>query len=790
MKTSLVSIILLLLFLNISFSQIPQTLSYQGVLTDASGIPVTDGDYTLTFRLYESETGGTAIWTEGQTITLINGLFNVILGKAISYPVPFDKPYWLGITIDSGSELSPRIELTSSAYSLNSRSVYGNSNVFPSDGNVGIGTKDPLAHLQVKGAWILGASDGFPNGVDGRIYAENGILYEGGGTDWAHHLSAFRGGDIARFGTGDPGTEPNTKVVIKNDGRVGIGTTDPLHSLEVTDTIYSSFGGFKFPDGSVQTTAATGGNGGGGDITAVTAGQGLTGGGETGDVVLNVGTGSGLTATENQIGLDETYTDARYVNEGQTGSVTNEMISENAVGSLEVADNSLSSDDLAQNSVGTSEVSDNSLLVEDLGVNVISSIDGVSNDGGNIDLVEGSNITIVPDNAGNRITISATGGFTLPYSGTTVSSATAFSVTTTGTGRAGYFRINNSDNSNQVIYGETNGMGRVGHFRIVNATNDMEAVAASTQGTGPALSGYTIGSGPGVYGRTDGDGEAGHFEITNSSSSSHAVYASTAGSGSGVYGKSTDGDGVYGFSNATSQSGVYGINDNPQGDGVAGSSTSGRGVRGSSYSGTAVYAISGYGDGVYGQSSGEDKAGIYGYNNTVGGYGVYGWSTNGIALYGHGDLVCTGSKSAKVKLDNGTAVRLYAEESAESWFSDYGEGKLSDSHAHIELDQLFLQTVTIDAENPMKVFVQVEGDCNGVYVTNKTSTGFDVVELQEGGSNAPFSYRVVCKRKYYEDNRLTTPEENARSTKRMMELAWPEIITTHRVEETRPDPGR
>jgi hypothetical protein len=90
----------------------------------------------------------------------------------------------------------------------------------------------------------------------------------------------------------------------------------------------------------------------------------------------------------------------------------------------------------------------------------------------------------------------------------------------------------------------------------------------------------------------------------------------------------------------------------------------------------------------------------------------------------------------------------------------------------------------------MKVFVQVEGDCNGVYVTNKTSTGFDVVELQEGGSNAPFSYRVVCKRKYYEDNRLTTPEENARSTKRMMELAWPEIITTHRVEETRPDPGR
>ena len=32
--------------------------------------------------------------------------------------LPFDKPYWLGISIDD-SELTPRIELTSSPYSLN-----------------------------------------------------------------------------------------------------------------------------------------------------------------------------------------------------------------------------------------------------------------------------------------------------------------------------------------------------------------------------------------------------------------------------------------------------------------------------------------------------------------------------------------------------------------------------------------------------------------------------------------------------------------------------------------------
>ncbi|NQT26266.1 hypothetical protein HQ585_12990 [candidate division KSB1 bacterium] len=41
---------------------------------------------------------------------------------------------------------------------------------------------------------------------------------------------------------------------------------------------------------------------------------------------------------------------------------------------------------------------------------ILSSIDGVSNDGGDVDLIEGSNITITPDDAANTITISAAGG--------------------------------------------------------------------------------------------------------------------------------------------------------------------------------------------------------------------------------------------------------------------------------------------------------------------------------------------------------------------------------------------
>jgi hypothetical protein len=143
----------------------------------------------------------------------------------------------------------------------------------------------------------------------------------------------------------------------------------------------------------------------------------------------------------------------------------------------------------------------------------------------------------------------------------------------------------------------------------------------------------------------------------------------------------------------------------------------------------------------------------------------------------------TTNKPATVKLDDGTQVKLFSEEAAELYFTDYGEGVLTNGRTHIELDPVFLQTVTIDATHPLKVFVQLEGDCKGVFVANKTATGFDVVELQVGTSNAPFSYRVVCKRKYYEDERLATEEEDIMYNTRMLEQAWPEVIAEQKSEK-------
>lgn len=46
------------------WGQIPQTISYQGALTDTSGNAVPDGSYEFTFRMYDIANGGNPLWEE------------------------------------------------------------------------------------------------------------------------------------------------------------------------------------------------------------------------------------------------------------------------------------------------------------------------------------------------------------------------------------------------------------------------------------------------------------------------------------------------------------------------------------------------------------------------------------------------------------------------------------------------------------------------------------------------------------------------------------------------------
>ena len=66
-------------------------------------------------------------------------------------------------------------------------------------------------------------------------------------------------GQIARWAA-SPKNNVITDSVITQDefGKIGIGTTTPASKLTVQGMIQTTLGGYKFPDGTVQTTAASG----------------------------------------------------------------------------------------------------------------------------------------------------------------------------------------------------------------------------------------------------------------------------------------------------------------------------------------------------------------------------------------------------------------------------------------------------------------------------------------------------------------------------------------------------
>ena len=330
------------------------------------------------------------------------------------------------------------------------------------------------------------------------------------------------------------------------------------------------------------------------------------------------------------------------------------------------------------------------------------------------------------------------------------------------------------------ITGVTAGTGLTGGGTSGNVTLSA-AVPLSLSGSSSnsIVSGSNSGAGSGIYGININSGSYGDIGDEN-----HGVYGSSQYWG--VYGVNTSSydNAVYGTNTVTGDYGALGS----AGQGASGASSAGVGVWGWSASGVAVYGYN-QNSGNYGelatstigaQGSSDNDYGVYGFSSSsnttlagVGGadnagYGVSGLTVTGAGVFGQssgsgyagsfagnvhisGSYTATGTKSAEVKLADGSPVRLSCEEATGVYFADYGEGQLSSGKAHISLDPEFLQTVTIDAQHPMMVFVQVEGDCKGVYVTNKTSTSFDVNELQGGTSNLSFSYRIVCKRKYFED---------------------------------------
>lgn len=168
--------IILVLSCVVALNQIPRTTTFQGVLTGANGTRLSDGEKLVTFKLYTD--AGMLLWDETQSVTITNGVFNILLGSTTPIDLPFDRRYFLSITIDSTNELVPWIPLSATPYSRSAEAVYGKSNVFPSEGNVGIGTgtNQPIATLDLEGTLRIGVLDVLQNPIDVLVLGTNNIV--------------------------------------------------------------------------------------------------------------------------------------------------------------------------------------------------------------------------------------------------------------------------------------------------------------------------------------------------------------------------------------------------------------------------------------------------------------------------------------------------------------------------------------------------------------------------------------------------------------------------------------
>ena len=337
-------------------------------------------------------------------------------------------------------------------------------------------------------------------------------------------------------------------------------------------------------------------------------------------------------------------------------------------------------------------------------------------------------------------------------------------------------------------------------------TLEVQGTVAAPQAVGYFKNNYTTSSDAyGVYGysRTQdwwgigGQFEGGWYGVRG--------YVNPTGSSSyyGIYGKVSGGSGnnygVYGYASGSGNSGknygVYGYISPPNTSTGYGSSNAQAAVFGYTFNGYPyIFGVAGYRfndnhnrtGGVLGGSSNADPPqawGSLGYRNSGGNhYGVYGttayqlgtgylpsnkqlhigggfyggiigsWSRGEIigqitagelfSTYNIGNTYTSGYHADIITTDN-KRVAAYSVTSPELKVYNDGKSRLINGRAYIEFTNDFVKLI---GNNVPTVTVSPMGECQGLYVTNVSTKGFEVRELNNGSSNVEFSYIVIGKR--------------------------------------------
>lgn len=196
-----------------------QVITVQGVLRDQNGRSVDDGFHQVTFKLYNADQGGTALWSDTYTsLETKNGVFNVNLGEVTPLNLPFDHLYYVGIAVENFPEMTPRIPLTNMPYAM---SINGLDNTVPSTGDMRL-KKDNIVLEQggilfPDNTFLSSANTGTASVLSDKVDA---LIIADSDTTGVGKIK-FQIGSLI------------TKMVFDQQGDLGIGVDDPIQRLHV-----------------------------------------------------------------------------------------------------------------------------------------------------------------------------------------------------------------------------------------------------------------------------------------------------------------------------------------------------------------------------------------------------------------------------------------------------------------------------------------------------------------------------------------------------------------------------
>jgi hypothetical protein len=314
-----------------------------------------------------------------------------------------------------------------------------------------------------------------------------------------------------------------------------------------------------------------------------------------------------------------------------------------------------------------------------------------------------------------------------------------------------------SDAGNNGIYIASTGNGIVMASVVGDGIDIQGAAATGISAIGQNDGGYFNGKVAGSYAQNDVDGNG-----------SAAAYGYETGSTNVTYG-------VVGFSASNKGIGTYGqaVSASAEGSLFAGSSPLGIWGDSGALAGAGVLASADQGYGVIGVNNSDvfETAGFENdetSDNVAAILATLGGGFGGTCLIDvSGNLSCSGTITPVVPAGDGShQVALNAISSPENWFEDAGSGRLLKGEAVVNIESVFGETVNTGMD--YHVFLTPNGDCKGLYVAQKLPTSFVVRELGGGTASIAFDYRIMAKRKGYEQIRLAdrTRQMNAPRPKR------------------------